>query len=206
MNTHDFSDTVIALERNFKLNVLAWLNDGKPKLFKSPYEGNYIVRLMNVSLSPVKELGRMLHSFTSQAYEIAECTYDNLIALGFIKTSIPSDLIGLWRSYNLHDMERDSNGDVVIEFENGVESFTVQDLMPGDIIYLTFADQNEELPIMIGITGSYTYEGISSNLVKIRIPQPEDHELTGIINAFYTGMRITDFDSVMSMQLKTVVS
>ena len=207
LNYHDFSDTAIALERNFKLKVLEWLNDGKPKLFKSPYEGNYIIRLMNVSLTPVKELGRMLHSFTSQAYEIAECTYDNLVAFGFIKSSTPSDLIGLWKTYDLTDPSLHNNdGDVIIEFEHGVQSFTVQDLMPGDIIYLTFSDQDEELPIMIGITGSYTYEGISSNLVKIRIPQPEDHELNGKIDAFYTGMRITDFDSIINMMLKTIVS
>ena len=207
LNYHDYSDTVIALERDFKLQVLDWLNDGKPKLFKSPYEGNYIIRLMNVSLTPVKELGRMLHSFTSQAYEIAECTYDNLVAFGFIKPTSPSDLIGLWKTYDLSDPSlRDENGDVIIEFEHGVQSFTIQDLMPGDIIYLTFSNQDEELPIMIGITGSYTYEGISDDLVKIRIPQPEDHDLMGKIDAFYTGMRITDFDAIINMQLKTIVS
>jgi hypothetical protein len=30
-------------ERNFKLAVLDWLNDGRPKLFRSPGEGNYII-------------------------------------------------------------------------------------------------------------------------------------------------------------------
>jgi len=58
-----FSDENIALEREFKMNVLEWLNNGKPKLFKSPYEGNFIVRLLNNSLTPIKELGRMLHNF-----------------------------------------------------------------------------------------------------------------------------------------------
>jgi len=72
---HMFSDENIMLEREFKLAVLDWLNNGQPKLFKSPYEGNYIVRLMNTSLTPVKELGRMLHSFTTTAYEIAEFNY-----------------------------------------------------------------------------------------------------------------------------------
>jgi len=32
--------------------ALDWLNDGKPKLFRSPAEGNYLVRLMNASLTP----------------------------------------------------------------------------------------------------------------------------------------------------------
>ena len=38
-------------------------NNGELKVFKSPGEGNYIVRLMNVSLSPQDNLGRMLHTF-----------------------------------------------------------------------------------------------------------------------------------------------
>jgi hypothetical protein len=39
-------------ERNFKLEVLKWLTNGETKLFRSPGEGNFIVRLMNSSLSP----------------------------------------------------------------------------------------------------------------------------------------------------------
>jgi hypothetical protein len=39
-------------ERQFKMEVLEWLNNGKPKLFRSPGEGNFIVRLMNTSLAP----------------------------------------------------------------------------------------------------------------------------------------------------------
>jgi hypothetical protein len=72
---------------------LDWLNNGKPKLFRSAAEGNYIVRLMNVSLSPNDTLGRMLHTFTATAYEIAEYNYDNLKKYGFIKdgyTDVPA--------------------------------------------------------------------------------------------------------------------
>jgi hypothetical protein len=58
---------------------------------------------MNTSLTPVKELGRMLHSFSTTAYEIAECNYDNLVRFGFIKTKEPSDFVGLWKTYNLAD-------------------------------------------------------------------------------------------------------
>jgi hypothetical protein len=52
------------VERLFKLEVLDWLNDGNIKLFKSPQEGNYIVRLMNVSLTPIDTVSRMLHNFS----------------------------------------------------------------------------------------------------------------------------------------------
>lgn len=68
----------IAMERQFKIEVLDWLNNGKPKLFRSPTEGNYFVRLMNVSLSPTDQLGRMLHTFTATAYELGPATPEEL--------------------------------------------------------------------------------------------------------------------------------
>ena len=65
----------IALERDFKMKVLNWLTNGQPKLFRSPSEGNFIIRLFNVSLTPDDRVGRMLHTFNSTAYEIADFTY-----------------------------------------------------------------------------------------------------------------------------------
>ena len=69
------------IEKEFKLEVLDWLTNGEPKLFKSPKEGNYIIRLMNVSLSPNDTLGRMLHTFSATAYEIGD-TKDIVIVKG----------------------------------------------------------------------------------------------------------------------------
>ena len=65
-------------ERAFKLEVLEWLTNGKPKLFRSPSEGSYLVRLMNTSLTPNDTLGRMIHTFSSTAYEIDDLTFENL--------------------------------------------------------------------------------------------------------------------------------
>lgn len=65
-------------ERIFKLKVMDWLNDGKPKLLRTPTEGNYIVRLMNISLSPDDKLSRMLHTFSATGYEYDKMTYENL--------------------------------------------------------------------------------------------------------------------------------
>lgn len=78
------SENIVA-ERNFKLAVMEWLENGKPKLFRSPGEGNYIVRLLNNSLSPNDTLGRMLHTFSCTAYEIADYTYENLLEYGFAR-------------------------------------------------------------------------------------------------------------------------
>lgn len=82
------------LEREFKMEVMKWLMNGKPKLFRSPGEGNYIVRTMNTSFSPNDTLGRMLHTFNCTAYEIAEFNEKNLKAynlFGLLDVS-PEDL------------------------------------------------------------------------------------------------------------------
>ena len=202
-DSHMFSDTNIALEREFKLNVLEWLNNGKPKLFKSPYEGNYIVRLMQVSLNPIKELGRMLHNFTSTAYEIAEFNYENLVKFGFIKAEAPSDYVGMWKTYNFADFS--VGEDIEIIFDQNLMAFTIQDMMPGDIIKIKYYGESEYQDIMIGITGSYSYVGSDKAVVGISIPY-HGHKIIGTLNCYYKGVRITAFDSIIGMELKTVVS
>lgn len=74
----------MAAEKKFKLDVLEWLTNGKPKLFRSPAEGNYIVRLMNTTLTPNDTLSRMIHSFQCTAYEIDDANYRNLGMYGFL--------------------------------------------------------------------------------------------------------------------------
>lgn len=64
-------------EREFRNKVLDFLCDGEFKLFKSPTEGNVIVRLTDVNCVPNQSLDRMLYSFTSNAYEMAEPTMAN---------------------------------------------------------------------------------------------------------------------------------
>jgi len=75
-------------ERQFKTQALDWLTNGKPKLFKSSAEGNFIVRLMNVSLTPNDTLGRMLHTFNSTAYEIADTNSLGMQEYGFFNKTI----------------------------------------------------------------------------------------------------------------------
>lgn len=78
--TTNLTSENIAQERQFKIEVLDWLNNGKPKLLRTPTEGNYIIRLMSVSLSPEEQLGRALHSFSATGYEVQEYTPENTMA------------------------------------------------------------------------------------------------------------------------------
>jgi hypothetical protein len=58
---------------------MAWLNDGEPKLFRSMTEGNMIVMLNDISLTPNKTLGRRLYNFSATMYEIGDGNDLNLI-------------------------------------------------------------------------------------------------------------------------------
>ena len=65
-------------ERGFRNKVMEFLYSDEPKLFKSPTEGNVLIRLTNISLSPNESLGRLIYSFNSTATEIADNTVDKL--------------------------------------------------------------------------------------------------------------------------------
>lgn len=69
-------------ERLYREEVSSFLYDGEPKLFKSPTEGNILVRLTDISFTPEQSLGRLIYSFTATAYEIAEASFDNLVKYG----------------------------------------------------------------------------------------------------------------------------
>ena len=63
-------EDIFLKERKYKLAVEEWLTNGQVKLLRTPAEGNHWVRLMNVSMSPMDQLGRRLHSFNATAYEV----------------------------------------------------------------------------------------------------------------------------------------
>ena len=80
------------LERSYKRQVEEWLNNGEPKLLRTAAEGSFIVRLMNVSLSPMQQLGRKLHTFSATAYEIADYNFTNLQKYGLNNlNTVPSN-------------------------------------------------------------------------------------------------------------------
>ena len=71
----DFND--YTYERDFREKVLDFLNKNTVKLFRSATEGNILVKLMNISLTPNATLGRRIYSFTCTAYEIDDFTLEN---------------------------------------------------------------------------------------------------------------------------------
>lgn len=163
-NYTDLTSNNIYLERQFKLNVLDWLTDGKPKLFRSPTEGNYIVRLLNVSLTPNDQLGRMIHTFNCTAYEIANNNYNNLLEYEFIPLDEPMDKQLRWSSIEF-PKNNFKDGENVLTSE--VFAIKLEGMIPGEKIQLETL-MNEEIKnysIVIGVTGNYIID--LNNNVKI---------------------------------------
>lgn len=80
----DTSDDSVFVERIFREKAEAFLNDFEYKLYRSPTEGNMIIGILSVSLTPKTELGRMIFSFSGTAYEVMENTLENLDEVGII--------------------------------------------------------------------------------------------------------------------------
>lgn len=79
VNQYDYTQ-----ERKFRDKVEEFLYNTKPKLYKSTQEGNIFIKLMNVSLTPKNQLGRLIYTFSATAYEIAPATVETFNNYGLI--------------------------------------------------------------------------------------------------------------------------
>ena len=146
-------------ERNFKTEVINWLTDGNTKLFRSPGEGNYIVRLINTSLQPNDQLGRMLHTFTTSAYEIADFNHNNLIKYNFLRIAEDEDIANSTLYWKTIDLDNYAIGQQLNSEKVMTVSFT--DMKPGDKIQILLQEKANPIEIVIGPTGEYTIDRIT---------------------------------------------
>lgn len=80
----NLTENNIFVERRFREKAEEFLNDYTCKLYRSATEGNIVVCLMNVSLTPNATLGRMIFDFSATAYEVMDDTLENLNEYGII--------------------------------------------------------------------------------------------------------------------------
>lgn len=67
----------VIYEKDFRDKVIDFLYKNNVKLFRSATEGNILIKLMNISFTPNKTLGRRIYSFSATAYEIDEASVEN---------------------------------------------------------------------------------------------------------------------------------
>ena len=180
-------------ERIFKTKVLEWLTNGEPKIFRSPTEGNFIVRLLNVSLTPTDQLGRMLHTFNCTAYEIADFTYKVLNEYNFIHLVDPEVSYLRFKTVNFFETK---NGQITYIHgqlnTSPVITARIDNMNPGDIFEI-INNNGDRQRITVGVTGSY-YIDIGTEIKAIIIP--EDKDSTGNYVYNYTGSLTYSYYSI----------
>lgn len=79
-------------ERFFREEVIKFLQSKNIKLFRSLTEGNILVKLTNITLTPNQSLGRQIYSFNCTAYEIGECNVENYKKYNILVDNIKYDI------------------------------------------------------------------------------------------------------------------
>ena len=214
----NLTDNNIKSERYFKLKVLEWLSNGEVKLFRSPTEGNYLIRLLNVSLTPENTLGRMLHSFSSTAYEIDDLTYENLIKYNIINEIQIINNQRQWSSIDLKAiLYGTSEENLVKDADNfiqvsplgvTIESISINNFIPGDQVKLQYDNGTESNIFVIGITGSLEINQDDRKIVGIFIKP--NNIISNDYNGFnreliysYTTNIIDGFNTISKISIVT---
>lgn len=161
----NLSDLNYTVEKDFKLAVLEFLNNKKPKLFRSAAEGNYCVMTLNSSLTPIDTLGRMLHSFNSTAYEIMDTDIfvqqlleDNKQAESNIWETVP-----LEENIELISIEENNEHTNLLMKNQYVKKIKIDNASPMSVITLGIIiapnmSDIEYKTFVIGSTGIYNYD------------------------------------------------
>ena len=192
-NKRDLVSENIYKERLFKLDVLDWLNNGENKIFKSPTEGNYIVRLMNVNLTPLDQLGRMLHNFSCQAYESEEYSYENLVKNKIVEIKYQANTYLVGKTVKI-----EQNGQVIKA--DKILGLMIDDGQPGDTFEVTFLNEDNSVQtIVLGLKGSFRLP-LDMEISKIEVKSvstPSNINIT-----YFTQEEIrSDLDQVKSVNI-----
>ena len=182
-------------ERQFKMAALEWLTDGLPKLFRSPSEGNYIVRLMNASLTPNEQVGRMLHTFNTTAYEIADCSFENLQKYNLLASYNEENRTMKFAEVKLSEV---AVNDVYAPGYNMYHVY-ITEASPGTQYTLGFNEltENNAVTYTIGITGSL-YMDIDSYPIASIAKVEGDVNNTAMLHYGYYDTSVPDNFSCIS--------
>ena len=187
----------IILEKKFRDKVQEFLYDGKVKLFKSNTEGNILVRLMNVTFTPERTLGRMLYNFNATAYEIADCSisnldkyniqkigrYDKQLELPEQRTFNYTKLMPTEEEFSLvtaiqEEMLLHTESPLLIDFNSKTGITTITDLQlqmtsePYPIVVITSADGQKTI-----------YQKFTNNTIDY-ITKNESYQIHAIVNGY----------------------
>lgn len=203
----NLSDKNIASERVFKQEVLNWLNNGETKLFRSPTEGNFLVKLLNVSLSPNDTTGRMLHTFNCTAYETDDYNYETLLSKGFIEIASLDDTATRWETIQLPIIEngkilsRPKETELLHESQVPATSLKIEGVDPGTQFILS--DGKTESIIAVGVTGTYNIDiGLGMEIYSLKTYSEKIY--SGQISYSFKSKATNVFDFISDITIEDI--
>lgn len=206
----NLEDYNILAERIFKTKVLEFLNDGQPKLFRSPGEGSYMVRLMNSSLSPNDQVSRMIHTFNTQATEIDNSDYQtiNYYLNIYITEEVDKGYVNEVK-FKISDLELSQQNGYTYTFSeaNNIKYIEYESLHPSDKIIMRYSGDTEYTIVVVGDNSNNKIEfdvpvqelkiqfgGLSANgIIKYG-------HYTTLLNAFDNYKKINQKDQVFQLK------
>ena len=150
-------------ERAFRDEVINWLNDGEPKLFRSMPEGNMMVMVTDISLTPNQNIGRLLYNFTATLYEVGDgYSLTELNKAGVI------DIINVEDAYASQAPSTDVNDNYYGVKVDSVTTIFQLDLKQGESLRTAFYDAVSSK--YVGLLSNYLLDikSLTFNNIKIQ--------------------------------------
>lgn len=207
-------------EKDFKLTVLEWLNNGKPKIFRSATEGNYLVRLMNVSLSPNDTLGRMLHTFSCTAYEIDDYNFETLQKYDLINYEAKKYKLDSFFGEQNIKLSQQLENNIVISLPSSTFWVTIQETKPSNAIYKIIFKDNSTMDLRIGQNGIYEFpKNLKNNVIGISwsnwnqlkneyLLNPEEKNDINfkVRYGYYDVVNLTNFSFIKNITYRSIIT
>lgn len=153
---------------------------------------------MNVSLSPNDTLGRLLHTFTATAYEIAENNFNSIQSFGLMDNRNINNEVLAWETIDIRKRLYEEGKENLLNYK--AVSLRLEGLLPGDKLIL-----NDGREIVIGATGAYNLEldvGIEVTSIKF-VPQNDNVVIRhqGTLTYAYYRTTMNKFDTIKDINI-----
>lgn len=155
-------------ERIYREELMQWLNDGEPKLYRSMTEGNMCVMVTDITLTPNATLGRRIWDFSATFYEVEDgYSLDKLYELGIIDKYTPLSwcLVGRHREESIKSSECQLSDGTITNITLDDPYYSV--IKPGQVYVYTNQDCNSQDLIATKIQPdlNFRYGGTWNNLI-----------------------------------------
>lgn len=191
VDSTDITDENMHLEQLFKLQALDWLNNGGIKIFRSPQEGNYIVRLMNISLTPNDTVSRMLHTFQCTATQVSEFNIERLEEYELTSPELNKNVYNTYEYVvSLSAIRQNLSYEYPNDSEAVLAALAAMDLTSGKEIlslsitggtYGSVFQWGTDYDFVIGVDGTYNIERDVPSIAELHILNPVEEQTARIV-------------------------